>query len=181
MTKAPRALITGIGGQDGSYLAEFLLERGYEVCGMVRRRPSESHPRIDHLKDHERFSLHQADLTDPLAITSLIQKLQPSEIYNLGAQTHVHASFEQPLNTTNVDALGILNILEAVRLLGLTNTRIYQASTSELFGKIEEKPQKRRHAFSSLQPLRYCQAVRVLDGARVPRGIRHVVLLGHSL
>jgi len=152
------ALITGITGQDGAYLAEFLLNKGYEVHGIKRRTSLFNTERIDHLyKDpHEEnvnFYLHYGDLTDSLNITRIIQEVQPDEIYNLGAQSHVAVSFEQPEYTANVDALGTLRILEAVRLLGLKErTKIYQASTSELFGKVQEIPQKETTPFYPRSP-----------------------------
>ena len=129
------ALINGITGQDGSYLAEFLLEKGYEVHGIVRRSSLINTHRIDHI--FGKIKLHYGDLTDSTNIVHIIQKVQPDEIYNLGAQSHVKVSFEVPEYTGQVDGLGTLRILEAVRLLGLEDkTRIYQASTSEMFGKV---------------------------------------------
>ena len=141
------ALITGITGQDGSYLAELLLEKGYIVHGIKRRASSFNTTRIDHLYQdpHERdprLVLHYGDLTDSTNLIRIIQEVQPDEIYNLGAQSHVAVSFEAPEYTANSDALGTLRILEAVRMLGLANkTRIYQASTSELYGMVQEVPQ----------------------------------------
>ncbi len=152
------ALITGITGQDGAYLAELLLNKGYEVHGIKRRASLFNTERIDHLyKDpHEEdvnFFLHYGDLTDSLNITRLIQKIQPDEIYNLGAQSHVAVSFEQPEYTANCDGIGTLRILEAVRLLKLIDkTKIYQASTSELFGKVQEMPQKETTPFYPRSP-----------------------------
>jgi GDPmannose 4,6-dehydratase len=134
------ALITGITGQDGSYLAELLLEKGYEVHGIVRRSSLINTYRIDHIYDS--ITLHYGDLTDSTNLVRVIQQVQPDEIYNLGAQSHVKVSFEMPEYTGMVDGLGTLRILEAVRLLGLENkTRIYQASTSEMYGKVQEIPQ----------------------------------------
>ena len=153
-----RALITGITGQDGSYLAEFLLEKGYEVHGIKRRTSLFNTKRIDHLyKDpHEEnvnFFLHYGDMTDSLNLTRLIQKIRPDEIYNLAAQSHVAVSFEEPEYTAEVDALGTLRILEAVRLLGLVEkTKIYQASTSELYGKVQEVPQNEKTPFYPRSP-----------------------------
>jgi GDPmannose 4,6-dehydratase len=153
-----KALITGITGQDGSYLAEFLLSKGYEVHGIKRRSSLFNTKRIDHLyKDpHEEdtnFFLHYGDMTDSLNITQLIQKIQPDEIYNLAAQSHVAVSFQEPEYTAEVDALGTLRILEAVRLLGLTDkTKIYQASTSELYGKVQEIPQNEKTPFYPRSP-----------------------------
>ena len=135
------ALITGITGQDGSYLAELLLEKGYEVHGIVRRASLINTHRIDHIFD--RITLHYGDLTDALGIVAVIKKVQPQEIYNLGAQSHVKVSFDQPEYTANTDALGTLRVLEAVRLLGMEKeVRIYQASTSELYGLVQEVPQR---------------------------------------
>ena len=135
------ALITGITGQDGSYLAELLLKKGYEVHGIIRRTSQINTHRIDHI--FNRITLHYGDLTDSLGIVSVIQKVQPTEIYNLGAQSHVKVSFEQPEYTGQTDALGTLRVLEAVRLLGMEKyVRVYQASTSELYGLVQEIPQK---------------------------------------
>jgi GDPmannose 4,6-dehydratase len=152
------ALITGITGQDGSYLAEFLLNKGYIVQGIKRRASLFNTARIDHLykdphEDGVRFFLHHGDLTDTSNITRIIQQTQPDEIYNLGAQSHVAVSFEEPEYTANTNALGALRILEAVRLLGLTKkTRFYQASTSELFGLVQEMPQKESTPFYPRSP-----------------------------
>ena len=152
------ALITGITGQDGSYLAELLLEKGYEVHGIKRRASSFNTTRIDHLYQdpHEsdpRLILHYGDLTDSTNLIRIIQLVQPDEIYNLGAQSHVAVSFEAPEYTANSDALGTLRILEAVRMLGLTDkTRIYQASTSELYGLVQEVPQKESTPFYPRSP-----------------------------
>ena len=138
------ALITGITGQDGSYLAELLLEKGYMVHGIKRRSSSFNTQRIDHLyidqhEDHVNFKLHYGDLTDSTNLIRIIQEIQPDEIYNLGAMSHVKVSFDSPEYVGNVDGLGTLRILEAVRILGLEKkTRIYQASTSELYGGLEE-------------------------------------------
>ena len=134
-----KALITGITGQDGSYLAEFLLSKGYEVHGIIRRSSLINTHRIDHI--YERITLHYGDLTDPVNIMGVIRKVEPTEIYNLGAQSHVKVSFEMPEYTANVDALGTLRILEAVRMLGMEkDVRIYQASTSELYGGVSDSP-----------------------------------------
>jgi GDPmannose 4,6-dehydratase len=134
------ALITGITGQDGSYLAELLLQKGYTVHGIVRRASMINTHRIDHI--FERITLHYGDLTDALSIVSIIKTVQPDEIYNLGAQSHVKVSFDQPEYTAQTDALGTLRVLEAVRLLGMeSHVRIYQASTSELYGLVQETPQ----------------------------------------
>ena len=145
------ALITGITGQDGSYLAEFLLERGYEVHGIIRRSSLINTHRIDHL--YQNVKLHYGDLTDSTNIVRVIQKVQPDEIYNLGAQSHVKVSFEMPEYTADVDAMGTLRVLEAVRLLGMENrVRIYQASTSELYGLVQETPQSETTPFYPRSP-----------------------------
>jgi len=152
------ALITGITGQDGAYLAELLLSKGYEVHGIKRRSSSFNTNRVDHLYQdpHDkniRFKLHYGDLSDPMNLTRIIQEIQPDEIYNLGAMSHVKVSFETPEYTGNVDGLGTLRILEAVRLLGLgKKTRIYQASTSELYGKVQEVPQSENTPFYPRSP-----------------------------
>ena len=153
-----RALITGITGQDGAYLAEFLLKKGYQVHGIKRRASSFNTARIDHLYQdlHEadvRFILHYGDLTDATNLIRIIQEVQPDEIYNLGAQSHVKVSFEAPEYTANVDALGTLRLLEAIRILKLEQkTRFYQASTSEIFGKVQEIPQKETTPFYPRSP-----------------------------
>ena len=153
-----KALITGITGQDGSYLAEFLLKKGYEVHGIKRRSSSFNTKRIDHLykdphEESQNFILHYGDMTDSTNLINIIQKIMPDEIYNLAAQSHVAVSFESPEYTANCDALGTLRILEAVRVLGLKNkTRIYQASTSELFGKVQEIPQNELTPFYPRSP-----------------------------
>jgi len=153
-----KALITGITGQDGAYLAEFLLEKGYEVHGIKRRTSLFNTDRIDHLYQdpHEtkpRFILHYGDMTDSSSLIHIIQKVQPDEVYNLAAQSHVAVSFEEPEYTANSDALGTLRLLEAIRILGLEKkTRFYQASTSELFGKVQEVPQKETTPFYPRSP-----------------------------
>ena len=157
-----KALITGITGQDGSYLAEFLLEKGYEVHGVIRRSSSYNQERLEDLLSIEEteilinnnnFTLHYGDVTDALNITKLIADIRPDEIYNLAAQSHVRVSFDMPGYTLDVDAKGTLNILEAVRILGLTEkTRVYQASTSELFGKVQEVPQSETTPFYPRSP-----------------------------
>ena len=137
-----RALITGVTGQDGSYLAELLLEKGYEVHGLIRRSSTERRERIEQLEGRPGFHLHYGDLVDAVSLTQVISRVRPDEIYNLAAQSDVHASFEIPEYTAEADAVGVLRLLEAVRLAGLEKSaRIYQASTSELFGKVEEVPQ----------------------------------------
>lgn len=148
-----KALITGITGQDGSYLAEFLLEKGYEVHGVVRRASLPNTKRIDHLIARNAIILHDGDLSDSSSLVNIIGVVQPDEIYNLAAQSHVQVSFDVPEYTGDVDAIGVLRILEAVRMLGLTDkTRIYQASTSELFGKVEEIPQRETTPFHPYSP-----------------------------
>ena len=145
------ALITGITGQDGSYLAELLLEKGYEVHGIVRRASLINTHRIDHI--YSKIKLHYGDLTDATNIIGVIKKVQPDEIYNLGAQSHVKVSFETPEYTGNVDGLGTLRVLEAVRLLGMEDkVRIYQASTSELYGEVQETPQTETTPFYPRSP-----------------------------
>jgi len=161
MTKVNKqkvALITGVTGQDGSYLAEFLLEKGYIVHGIKRRASSFNTQRIDHLYqdphiDHRNFVLHYGDLSDSSNLTRIIQQTQPDEIYNLGAQSHVAVSFESPEYTADVDGVGTLRILEAIRILGLQKkTRFYQASTSELYGLVQEIPQKETTPFYPRSP-----------------------------
>lgn len=147
------ALITGITGQDGSFLAEFLLEKGYDVHGTIRRSSVDYRERIAHLEGRSNFHLHYADLTDSMSMLQVIGKVRPTEIYNLAAQSHVQVSFDSPEFTANVDATGVLRVLEAVRLCGLTETcRIYQASTSELYGKVEEVPQNEQTPFHPYSP-----------------------------
>lgn len=148
-----KALITGVTGQDGSYLAEFLLEKGYEVHGMIRRSSTDYRERIAHLESEEHFHLHYGDLADSVSLFSVIGTIRPNEIYNLAAQSHVQVSFEVPEYTADVVAIGVLRVLEAVRLCGLAETcRIYQASTSELYGKVEEVPQKETTPFHPYSP-----------------------------
>ena len=147
------ALITGITGQDGSYLAEFLLEKGYDVHGTIRRSSVDFRERIAHLEGTPHFHLHYADLGDSMSVLGVIGKVHPDEIYNLAAQSHVQVSFDSPEFTADVDAVGVLRILEAVRQLGMTETcRIYQASTSELYGKVEEVPQNENTPFHPYSP-----------------------------
>lgn len=148
-----KALITGITGQDGSYLAEFLLEKGYEVHGITRRASISNTARIDHLIAANAVTLHDGDLSDSSSLIRIIGIVQPDEIYNLAAQSHVQVSFDVPEYSGDVDALGVLRILEAVRILGLTKkTKIYQASTSELYGKVEEVPQRETTPFHPYSP-----------------------------
>jgi GDPmannose 4,6-dehydratase len=153
-----KALITGITGQDGAYLAELLLAKGYEVHGIKRRTSLFNTDRIDHLYQdpHEtniRFKLHYGDLTDSTNLIRIVQEVQPDEIYNLGAMSHVKVSFDTPEYTANADGIGTLRILEAVRILGLSEkTRIYQASTSELYGLVQEVPQSEKTPFYPRSP-----------------------------
>lgn len=147
------ALITGITGQDGSYLSEFLLEKGYEVHGIIRRSSVDYRERISHLEGHEHFHLHYGDMSDTLSIIQIVGIVRPDEIYNLAAQSHVQVSFDAPEYTANVDATGVLRILEAVRQCGLEKTcRIYQASTSELYGRVESVPQDENTPFHPYSP-----------------------------
>ncbi len=146
-----RALITGITGQDGSYLAEFLLDKGYEVHGIIRRSSVPTTQRIEHILD--RLTIHEGDMSDSASITRIIARVKPDEIYNLAAQSHVQGSFDVPEYTGDVDALGVLRILEAVHTLGLEKkAKVYQASTSELYGKVEECPQSEKTAFHPYSP-----------------------------
>jgi GDPmannose 4,6-dehydratase len=153
-----KALITGVTGQDGSYLAEFLLEKGYEVHGIKRRASSFNTQRVDHIYqdphvDNKNFILHYGDLTDSSNLTRILQEVEPDEVYNLGAQSHVAVSFEAPEYTADVDGMGTLRLLEAIRLLGLDKkTRFYQASTSELYGLVQETPQKETTPFYPRSP-----------------------------
>ncbi len=148
-----KALITGVTGQDGSFLAELLLEKGYDVHGTIRRSSVDFRERIAHLEGHERFHLHYADLGDSMSLMQVIGKVRPDEVYNLAAQSHVQVSFDTPEYTANVDATGVLRILEAVKLNGLADScRIYQASTSELYGKVEEVPQNELTPFHPYSP-----------------------------
>ena len=148
-----KVLITGITGQDGSYLAEFLLEKGYDVHGTIRRSSVDFRERIAHLEGKPHFHLHYADLSDSMSILQVVSKVRPDEIYNLAAQSHVQVSFDSPEFTADVDATGVLRVLEAVRQCGLTETcRIYQASTSELYGKVEEVPQNENTPFHPYSP-----------------------------
>ena len=171
MNKQKVGLITGITGQDGSYLAEFLLEKGYMVHGIKRRTSSFNTDRIDHLYqdphvNHRDLILHYGDLTDTSNLVRIIQECQPDEIYNLGAQSHVAVSFESPEYTADVDAIGPLRILEAIRILGLEKkTRFYQASTSELYGLVQETPQKETS-----------QALCLLDYRELSRGLWNLCL-----
>ena len=147
------ALITGVTGQDGSFLAEFLLEKGYDVHGTIRRSSVDFRERIAHLEGTPNFHLHYADLSDSMSLVQVVAKVRPTEIYNLAAQSHVQVSFDSPEFTADVDATGVLRVIEAVRQCGLTDTcRIYQASTSELYGKVEEVPQNENTPFHPYSP-----------------------------
>ena len=147
------ALITGVTGQDGSYLSEFLLEKGYDVHGIIRRSSVDFRERIAHLEGQPHFHLHYADLGDSMSIVKVVDKVRPDEIYNLAAQSHVQVSFDSPEFTADVDATGVLRVLEAVRACHLEKTcRIYQASTSELYGKVEEVPQNEKTPFHPYSP-----------------------------
>jgi len=152
-TSSKIALITGITGQDGSYLSEFLLDKGYIVHGIIRRSSVDYRERIAHLEGKPNFHLHYADMSDSMSIIKVIEQIRPDEIYNLAAQSHVQVSFDSPEFTANVDAVGVLRVLEAVRACGLTQKcRIYQASTSELYGKVEEVPQNENTPFHPYSP-----------------------------
>ena len=148
-----KAIITGVTGQDGSYLSEFLLDKGYEVHGIIRRSSVDFRERINHLESNDKFYLHYGDLSDSISLVKIINQVKPDEIYNLAAQSHVQVSFDVPENTADVDAVGVLRILEAVRICGLEKTcKIYQASTSEPFGKVEEVPQSETTPFHPYSP-----------------------------
>ncbi len=148
-----KALITGVTGQDGSYLSEFLIEKGYDVHGIIRRSSVDYRERIAHLEGHPNFHLHYGDMGDTASLIKVIAMIRPDEIYNLAAQSHVQVSFDSPEFTADVDAVGVLRVLEAVRITGLADTcRIYQASTSELYGKVEEVPQSETTPFHPYSP-----------------------------
>ena len=180
-----KALITGITGQDGSYLAEFLLEKGYDVHGTIRRSSVDFRERIAHLEGRPNFHLHYADLGDSMSILGVISKVRPDEIYNLAAQSHVQVSFDSPEFTADVDAVGVLRILEAVRQLDMTKTcRIYQASTSELYGKVEEVPQNENTPFHPYSPYAVAKQYFVtrkitLAAARIKQGKQDKLYLGN--
>lgn len=177
-----KALITGITGQDGSFLAELLLEKGYDVHGTIRRSSVDFRERIAHLEGHPNFHLHYADLGDSMSIIQVLNKVKPDEVYNLAAQSHVQVSFDSPEFTADVDATGVLRLLEGIRQCGLADTcRFYQASTSELYGKVEEVPQNEKTPFHPYSPLRCGQALWFLDRQGIPRGIQHVRMLGYPL
>ncbi len=146
-------LITGVTGQDGSFLADFLLDKGYQVHGLVRRSSTEKKERIEHILGHEDFYIHYGDMTDSLSLVKLLQETRPNEIYNLAAQSHVQVSFDVPEYTANADAIGTLRLLEAMRIVGIEkNCRFYQASTSELYGKVQEVPQSETTPFYPYSP-----------------------------
>lgn len=148
-----KALITGVTGQDGSYLSEFLIKKGYDVHGTIRRSSVDFRERIAHLEGNPHFHLHYADMTDSMSVIQVLNKVRPDEVYNLAAQSHVQVSFDSPEYTANVDATGVLRILEGIRQCGLTETcRFYQASTSELYGKVEEVPQNENTPFHPYSP-----------------------------
>lgn len=148
-----KALITGVTGQDGSYLSEFLIKKGYDVHGTIRRSSVDFRERIAHLEGNSHFHLHYADMTDSMSVIQVLNKVRPDEVYNLAAQSHVQVSFDSPEYTANVDATGVLRILEGIRQCGLTETcRFYQASTSELYGKVEEVPQNENTPFHPYSP-----------------------------
>ena len=165
-----KALITGITGQDGSYLAEYLLEKGYEVHGITRRASISNKARIDHLIEKNAITLHDGDLSDSSSLVRIISIVQPDEIYNLAAQSHVQVSFDVPEYSGDVDAIGVLRILEAVRILGLAKkTKVYQASTSELFGKVEPDGVLRLRK-APQQPIRPQELMKEEKGKRISGG-----------
>ncbi len=172
------ALITGVTGQDGAYLAEYLLKKGYVVHGIKRRSSLFNTERVDHLYqdphvEKRDFILHYGDLTDSMNVTKIIQECQPDEIYNLAAMSHVKVSFDTPEYTANADGIGTLRILEAVRLLGLTQkSRVYQASTSELYGLVQEVPQTEKTPFYPRSPYGVCKTVCILDNSQLQGSIR---------
>ena len=182
ITQSKVALITGITGQDGAYLAELLLEKGYLVHGIKRRSSLFNTERIDHLyqdphQSDRRFFLHYGDMTDSTSLTRIIQSVNPHEIYNLAAQSHVAVSFEEPKYTANSNALGTLRLLEAIRILGLKErTRFYQASTSEMYGLVQQIPQTEATPFHPRKPLWRGKTLRILDYSELSRGIRYVCL-----
>ena len=151
--KMKTALITGVTGQDGSYLAELLIEKGYDVHGTIRRSSVDFRERIAHLEGHPQFHIHYADLTDSMSVIQVLNNVRPDEVYNLAAQSHVQVSFDSPEYTANVDATGVLRLLEGIRQCGLAETcRFYQASTSELYGKVTEVPQNENTPFHPYSP-----------------------------
>ena len=170
------ALITGVTGQDGSYLAELLLEKGYEVHGIKRRSSSFNTDRIDHLVKSPHFTLHYGDLIDSTNLIRLVQQVEPDELYNLGAQSHVQVSFETPEYTANADAIGTLRLLEAVRILGMNTLRFYQASTSEMYGQAQETPQSEHTPFLPSVAVWRCQTIFPRDYPQLPRGVQYICL-----
>ena len=175
---AKRALITGITGQDGSYLAEFLLGQGYEVCGMVRRSSTLNFERIAHIQD--RITLVAGDLLDEVSMINILRDNHPTEVYNLAAQSFVQTSWSQPVLTGETTALGVTRVLDAIRIVD-PEIRFYQASSSEMFGKVLEVPQKESTPFYPAQPLRGGQGLRPLDHRQLPRELRPPRLVGHPL
>ena len=175
---ARRAIITGITGQDGSYLAELLLEKGYEVIGITRRLSSPNYWRLEPLLD--RIRLVPADLLDQLSLIRVLADVKPHELYNLGAMSFVPASWDQPLLTGEFNAQGVTRVLEAVRHVD-PSIRVYQASSSEMFGKVREVPQSETDAVLSAQPVRRLESLRPLHHGQLSRELRAVCLLGHSL
>jgi nucleoside-diphosphate-sugar epimerase len=181
------ALLTGVTGQDGAYLSEYLLGLGYTVHGIKRRSSSFNTARVDHLYQDPHagnvpFLLHYGDMTDSTNLIRLMQQIRPTEIYNLAAQSHVGVSFESPEYTANADAIGVLRLLEAIRILGMEKeTRFYQASTSELYGLVQEGPAEGNHAVLSALALWRRQALRLLDHGELPRGLRHLCLERHPV
>lgn len=174
------ALITGITGQDGSYLAEFLLEKGYKVVGMVRRSSTVNYDRIAHIQDNENLELVQGDLLDQMSLIDILTEYQPHEVYNLAAQSFVPTSWKQPVLTGEFTALGVTRLLDAIRIVNPT-IRFYQASSSEMFGKVQEVPQKETTPLYPPQPLRGSQGVRPLDYHQLPGKLQPVRLLRHPL
>lgn len=170
-----KALITGVTGQDGSHLADLLLDNGYEVHGIVRRSSTENFERIAHLAG--RITLHQADLLDQLSVIDVIKSVHPREIYNLAAMSFVPTSWKQPVLTGEFTALGVTRVLEAIRLIDPKGIRFYQASSSEMFGKVQAVPQTESTPFYP-QPLRRREALRPLDHGQLSRKLRHVLLFG---
>ena len=162
------ALITGITGQDGSYLAEFLLEKGYQVIGMVRRSSTVNFDRIAHIQEEPNLTIVQGDLLDQMSLIDILKEFQPREVYNLAAQSFVPTSWKQPVLTGEFTALGVTRLLDAIRIVN-PEIRFYQASSSEMFGKVMEVPQKETTPFLSPQPLRCSQSVWPLDHHKLPR------------
>ena len=174
-----RAIITGVTGQDGSYLAELLLEKGYEVHGVVRRASTETFDRIAHLGD--RVRLHQADLLDQLSLIEVLREVRPQEVYNLAAMSFVPTSWKQPVLTGEFTGIGVTRVLEAIRLLDPKGIRFYQASSSEMFGKVRETPQSETTPFYPRCPYGVAKVYGHLHHGELPRKLRHVLLLRHPL